>query len=170
MPFYRTPIPVVEDDPQGRGRNSPATFPKQILIVDDEPLIRQLYIRALTDAGYEADGAENGSVAWMALQDETYDLLITDNEMPVLNGMDLLKMLHAARLMLPVILATATFPEDEFIHNPWLRPDITLLKPFTLPEFLHSVAVVLSPHDSINPGLVPPPLPLTRPSPGRLRV
>jgi DNA-binding response OmpR family regulator len=118
--------------------------PKRILLVDNEPLIRQLFTEVLAEAGYQVDGAEDGAVAWKALQKNCYDLLITDNVMPNVSGVELLKMLHAARIDLPVIMATASFPKDEFIRNPRLQPNVTLLKPYTMAEFLGTVKEVLN--------------------------
>jgi len=117
--------------------------PPRILVVDDEPLLRQLYAEVLVDAGYKVDAAEDGAVAWDALQLNGYDLLITDQDMPKVTGIELLKQLYAARLTLPVIMATGTYPQEEFIHHPWLQPDATLLKPYSIAEFLGTVKEVL---------------------------
>ncbi len=51
--------------------------------------------------------------------------------MPKVTGVELLQKLHDARLALPVIMATGTIPEAEFARYPWLRPNATLLKPYT---------------------------------------
>jgi hypothetical protein len=55
----------------------------------------------------------------------------------------LIKKLHAARVALPVIMATAGLPHQEFTRQPWLRPAATLLKPYTIAEFLGTVRSVL---------------------------
>lgn len=117
--------------------------PQRILVVDDEPLIRQLYAEALVESGYDVDCAEHGMAAWKALQKTHYDLLITDNEMPNGSGIDLLKMLYASRKTLPVIMATASLPNNKFFRNPKVQPYITLLKPHTLAEFLLTVEEML---------------------------
>jgi CheY-like chemotaxis protein len=61
----------------------------RLLIVDDEPQIRRIMRTTLTSAGYEVDDAENGARAWKALHLEQYDLLVTDNEMPEMTGLQL---------------------------------------------------------------------------------
>ncbi|MEJ0090032.1 MAG: response regulator [Limisphaerales bacterium] len=85
-------------------------------------------------------------------------LLITDNEMPDATGVELLKMLHTARMTLPIIMATATFPKEEFTRSPWLQPEVTLLKPYTLAEFFGTVEEVLNTsqatHLAANPAAV----------------
>jgi DNA-binding response OmpR family regulator len=136
---------------------------RRILVVDDEPLIRQLYTEVLVEAGHTVDGAENGLVAWDALQVSDYDLLITDNVMPKSSGVDLLKKIHVARMTLPVMMATATFPEEVFIRYPELQPAVTLLKPHTVTEFLEAVEEVLCIHDGVSEELAP--LPVIQASP-----
>jgi DNA-binding response OmpR family regulator len=136
--------------------------------VDDEPLIRQLYTEVLVEAGHKVDGAENGVVAWDALQVSAYDLLITDNEMPKATGVDLLKKIHVARMTLPVMMATATFPEEVFIRYPELQPAVTLLKPHTMTEFLEAVEEVLYIHDDVPAEPGPPTVIQTHPPVKRL--
>lgn len=115
----------------------------RILVADDEPLIRRLNTEVLVGSGYRVDVAEDGAVAWDALQRNGYDLLITDNHMPNETGLDLLKKIHAARMALPVIMATGTFPKDEFTRQPWLAPAAMLLKPYAIAELLGTVQEVL---------------------------
>ncbi len=99
-------------------------------MVDDEPLIRQLYSELLTSSGYEVDVAEDGAVAWDALQEDAYDLLITDHEMPRVSGIELLKKLQNAHMALPVIMVSGTIPEHDLELHPWLHVDAILSKPF----------------------------------------
>src|SRR5579859_935677 len=80
--------------------------PRRILVVDDDADIRQLSTDVLIQHGYHVDAAEDGAAAWEALQLKRYDLLVTDNEMPKLSGVELLEKLHAARMALPIIMAT----------------------------------------------------------------
>jgi hypothetical protein len=82
----------------------------------------------------------------------------------------LLKKIYAARMNLPVIMATATFPEEEFNRSPWLQPEITLLKPHTATEFLEAVEEVLYAHNGLREESVPPPVRQVRPVADRLRL
>src|ERR1700688_3697381 len=111
----------------------------RILVVDDEISIQQLATEMLTRSGYEVDSAADGAAGWEALQAKRYDLLITDNFMPKVTGIELVKKVHGAQMQLPVIMATAIFPEEEFILHPWLRAVPTLLKPFSVAELLSTV-------------------------------
>jgi DNA-binding response OmpR family regulator len=77
------------------------------------------------------------------LQLSSYDLLITDQKMARVGGIELLKKLRAARMAVPVIMATGTSPQAEFDRIPWLQPAAVLLKPYTIPELLDVVRGVL---------------------------
>jgi DNA-binding response OmpR family regulator len=112
-------------------------------VVDDDPTIRQVSMTVLERSGYEVDAAEDGAAAWVALNADCYDLLITDNNMPHVTGIELLKKLRAARMELPVILATENPTEEEFRQHPWLEPDAILVKPYEVEAFLQTVKTVL---------------------------
>jgi DNA-binding response OmpR family regulator len=117
--------------------------PDHILVVEDDNFFRRLNAAVLAQSGYEVDTAEDGAAAWQALNTDSYDLLITDNRMPKVSGVDLLKKLRAARMVLPVIMATGTLPKEEFARYPWLQPAATLLKPYTSEDMLRTVKRVL---------------------------
>lgn len=109
----------------------------------------KLNTRMLKRSGYEVDTAEDGAAAWEVLNADSYDLLITDNVMPKVTGVELLGKLRAARMPLPVIMATSSLPTAAFAGCPWLRPDATLLKPYTAAEMLRTVKKVL--REAITP-------------------
>ncbi len=109
---------------------------RRILVVEDDPDIRRINAMVLHRAGYHVDTAEDGDYAWEALGASHYDLMITDNNMPNLTGMQLLRRLHATRRVLPFIMATGKMPEEEFTQCPWLQPAAKLLKPYTAEELL----------------------------------
>jgi acetyltransferase-like isoleucine patch superfamily enzyme/CheY-like chemotaxis protein len=117
--------------------------PQRILVVEDDRDLRQLNARVLIDSGYAVDVAEDGAAAWQALNTDSYDLLITDNSMPKLTGTELLKKVRAARMELPVIMATRTLPTQELAKNPWLEPVTMLAKPYATDQLLDTVKDVL---------------------------
>ena len=121
--------------------------PCRILVVEDEPDIRKLNAETLIDLGYVVDTAEDGIMAWEALQHNSYDLLVADNEMPRLSGAGLLEKLHHDRRFLPVIMATGTVPPVKLTDQPWFPLVTTLLKPYTLVEFIATVKDTL--HKSV---------------------
>ena len=126
--------------------------PHRILVVEDEILLRERNATVLSHSGYEVDVAEDGAAAWEALSADGYDLLITANRMPNVSGVELLRKLRGAGMTLPVIMATGTFPAEEFATSPWLQPDATLLKPYSRQEMLRTVKKVLREADSTADG------------------
>src|SRR5947209_6247180 len=102
----------------------------RILLVDDDILIREPSAKALAASGYQVDTAEDGACGWKALHARSYDLLITDNSMPKVSGLELVKKLRSAHMTLPVVLASGAIPTEELKRNPWLQLAATLLKPF----------------------------------------
>jgi DNA-binding response OmpR family regulator len=112
---------------------------RRILVVDDDDDIRRFNAEALTGSGYHVEAAVDGAQGWEALNASRYDLLITDNNMPNLTGIELIKKITAARIPVPVILASGVpHPEESE-----LRLAAKLPKPFTLEELLGTVEKVL---------------------------
>ena len=111
----------------------------RILVADDEESIRQLISSILTDAGFEVGTAADGQEAWEALLCQHYDLLITDNEMPRLAGIELIKRMRWAGMITPVIIASGALSQASV--SGFLRSQIAALlhKPFGIFELLTAV-------------------------------
>jgi two-component system OmpR family response regulator len=124
-----------------------ANPPRRILVVDDDNDVRQLSVDVLSGSGYAVEGVTDGAAGWDALQGGSYDLVITDNKMPRMTGIEMIEKLRAARMALPVIMATRHLPVHEFARNPWLKPDASLERPFSNDELLATVKKVLRPDD-----------------------
>lgn len=131
--------------------------PQRILVADDDPSICNFSAQILIRHGYEVNAVADGAAAWEALNAGSYDLLITDNNMPKVSGIELLKKLRAARIPLPVILASGALPTREFARFPWLQPDAMLLKPYVIAQLLETVKVVLRATDGAREQITPPP-------------
>jgi DNA-binding NtrC family response regulator len=140
----------------------------RILVVEDKYDLRQITAEVLMDAGYQVDIAEDGASAWTALQSYPYDLLITDQFLPKVSGIELLRSIHFARLTLPIIMATGFLPIREFALHPYLRTVNLLFKPYSFEKLLNMVSLLLpmttgAIHDMSLP-LLPPETPrLSRP-------
>jgi DNA-binding response OmpR family regulator len=158
------------DEPDTALMADPALPVQRILVVDDDSMICQLNSDVLSSHGYVVDVAEDGADAWEALQFNTYDLMITDNSMPNLSGVDLLKKIYAVRLPLPVIMATSTVPTWELANHPWLRPAAIMLKPYTIDELMETVKSLLSPSSAADGMIMPPPKGRTQPPNDDLRA
>lgn len=121
---------------------SEARLQPRVLVVEDDAAMRKVNTEVLTHSGYQVDSAADGAAAWEALQLNNYDLVVTDNDMPKVTGVELIQKLHAASMVLPVIMATGA-PPDLKRTNQTRQPVVTLLKPYTLDELLAAVREVL---------------------------
>lgn len=119
---------------------SPPPRPKRVLVVDDSPVARALQVALLRRHGHEVDVAADGLEAWNALGTGNYDLVVTDVEMPRLDGLTLTRRIKQdARLAhLPVLMlshrdreedrrqgleagAAGYFTKEGFEEKAWLR-------------------------------------------------
>jgi len=116
---------------------------RRILVVEDEPDIRRSNAMVLHHAGYHVDTAEDGASGWSLLKASHYDVLITDNTMPRVTGLELIKKLRSEEMPLSVILASGTAPTEELEQSPWMRLDAVLLKPYTVKDILTAIRRVL---------------------------
>jgi len=139
----------VEDSPAASSREQ-SNSSWRILVVDDDDDVRQLSVDVLIDSGYEVEAAKDGAAGWEALQTDDFDLVITDNKMPGMTGIEMLERLRAARMTVPVIMATSHLPTHEFASKPWLRPAAALQRPFTNDDLVETVKRVLRVHDSYS--------------------
>ena len=130
----------------------PANSPHRILVVDDDSDTRQLSLDVLAGAGYDVEAVKDGAAGWEALQAKSYDLIITDNKMPRMTGIEMIEKLRSARMAVPVIMATGYLPTHEFARKPWLKPDATLQRPFSNDDLLAAVKEVLRTRRSVNDG------------------
>ena len=128
---------------------------QRVLVVEDESDRRQLNTDVLIDAGYQVDVADDGTTAWAALQLSQYDLLITDQFLPKLSGVELLKKIHDARMSLPVIMVTEILPTWEFALHPCLQAATMLRKPYSMGKFLGTVKSVLAKTAPVGAGIAP---------------
>jgi CheY-like chemotaxis protein len=122
---------------------TPAQPVHQILLVEDDSVVREASTTVLILAGYQVNAVEGSQAAWEALQSRSYDLLITDNKMPGLSGLELVRKLRSAQFALPVIMASGGIAVEELTQNQWLQPATVLPKPFTSDALLMRVAEVL---------------------------
>jgi len=134
---------LATDAANGVFRQSETHPTGRILVVDDEPNILLVMTCMLGRSGYDVDSAEDGADAWEALQAKHYDLLVTDNNMPKVSGIELLQRLHANREAMPVLMVTGTLSKEEFTQFPWHQPFATLLKPFSIAQLLEKVQAFL---------------------------
>jgi DNA-binding response OmpR family regulator len=124
--------------------------PRRILIVAGNEDIRQLGTELLIRTGYEACAAASAEDAWAALHADDYDLVVADRDMPDLSGLRLLVKLRVANMAVPVIMTTSTLPCNITHADRVIRPDATLLAPYTVTEFLGKIQELLSSNVKAN--------------------
>ncbi|HEY8932867.1 MAG TPA: response regulator [Rariglobus sp.] len=100
----------------------------RILVVDDDPAIRDISARILSHAGFAVDVAADGESAWDAFLLHHYDLVVTDQNMPRLDGSGLIERVRNTGTKTPVILMTGGTTNPSSLS---ITPDIFLSKPFS---------------------------------------
>jgi DNA-binding NtrC family response regulator len=91
----------------GLESNDAAAMPSRILVADDEPVIRDLLIDILEDAGHEVDAVEDGQAVIEALASRDVDLVLLDLNMPRVSGLNVLAALPSIQTDARVIVLTA---------------------------------------------------------------
>ncbi len=120
---------------------------KRILVADDNTTMATVIQFNLERAGYATSVAHNGRQAWELLQAGSYDLLVTDHQMPELCGSELCQRVRQdARFAgLPIIMLTAKQME---LEERWLREQLgvvrTMPKPFSPSELISVIAGCLT--------------------------
>lgn len=116
-----------------------------IYCVEDDQGIRDLMIYTLNNAGFEAQGFEDGAGFWGALKNQRPQLVMLDIMLPGEDGIELLKKLRAdpATAPIPVIMATAKSTEYDKVIGLDLGADDYLAKPFGMMEMISRVKAVL---------------------------
>ncbi|MDQ3397579.1 MAG: response regulator, partial [Deinococcota bacterium] len=95
------------------------TEDKRILVADDDRVVRRIVVTKLSGLGYTVNGVEDGQEALEALQEAPPDLLITDQLMPRMHGLQLLREVRGNPDLtgLPVIMLTARGGERDVIEG-----------------------------------------------------
>ncbi len=123
--------------------SSPLPGRARVLVVDDEPAIRDLLSKTLALAEYEVDLAPDGKTALERLRIVPYDLLITDLRMPGVDGLTVIREGRRLRADLPVIIITGYSSEASAIEAVNLGVSGYLTKPFRVPRVLAAAAKAL---------------------------
>ena len=106
----------------------------KFLVVDDFSTMRRIVRNLLKELGYtNVDEAEDGAMALSKLKNEQFDFVISDWNMPVMNGLDMLKSIRAdaALARLPVLMVTAEAKKENIIAAAQAGANGYVVKPFT---------------------------------------
>jgi CheY-like chemotaxis protein/tRNA A-37 threonylcarbamoyl transferase component Bud32 len=107
---------------------------KNVLVVDDNPIVRR-HLRGLLERdGCVVSEAPDGARALALLDERTFDVMFLDLNMPVLDGAGVLEGLNARKRQLPVVLITSSDSSSEIVRAFKLGAKDYLLKPFREPQ------------------------------------
>jgi len=128
---------------------------RAILVVEDDFRLRDIYGRVLRHAGYQVSSVGNGEAGWLQLCGKHFDLLITDNEMAGLTGLDLVRRIRRQAPELPIMMISGALPWAAKDFIVLMTPGSTLEKPFPIATLLKDVATLietLGPAPTLRPG------------------
>ena len=118
---------------------------KKILSVDDSASVRQMVTFALETAGYETVQAEDGKAALELLKKTPVDMIVTDLNMPNLNGIELIKQVRAlpAFKFVPIVLLTTESEDSKKAEGKAAGATGWIVKPFKQDQLLAVVKKLL---------------------------
>ena len=124
---------------------------KKILVIEDDASLRRGITELLVGAGYDVWSAEDGQIGLHQTQQEDFDLIISDINMPKLTGLDVLSKLRSdpSTQHIPFIFLTARSMNQDIRQGMSNGADDYLTKPFSPQELLDAVAVRTQKHDAI---------------------
>ena len=115
----------------------------KILVVEDDPPVREALERALGFEGYEVDTARDGGIALSMVRSDAYDLVLLDVMMPHVDGIETCKRIRASGDTIPILMLTAKTAVDDRVEGLDAGADDYLTKPFALEELLARLRALL---------------------------
>ena len=135
---------VVPLEPMIDDRMIPSSMFGRILVADDEPMNREIVVRALEQFGYKVDTARNGQEVIDQIGEHEYKLILMDIYMPVIDGLTATRHIRALgtnKCQIPIVALTASIQPEE--RQNYLDAGISAIigKPFSLRELRDTVEV-----------------------------
>jgi len=127
----------------------------KVLVVEDEPAVRDALARSLRFEGYDVDTAADGAAALAALAASPADAVVLDVMMPRMDGLEACRRMRAAGDTTPVLMLTARDGVGDRVAGLDAGADDYLLKPFALEELLARVRALLRRARLTGPGDAP---------------
>src|SRR5579871_3665976 len=115
----------------------------ELLVVDDEPFLREAVAASLRFLGFEVTTAENGAGALRLARDRPFDLVVLDVMLPDTDGFEVVARLRRDGLRVPVIFLTARDTQADKVNGLTIGGDDYLTKPFGLEELAARIRTVL---------------------------
>ncbi len=123
---------------------------QKILIAEDDTELCELFQRVLEKNGYYVKGVLNGEKALEALENDYYDLIISDIMMPVMDGYELVRTLRESGNLVPVMMITAKDAFDDMRLGFLSGTDDFMVKPVNINEMVLRVGALLRRAKMIN--------------------
>src|SRR5205823_9627099 len=114
-----------------------------ILVVEDDALLAEGLVSALTRAGHAVQQTGTGRHADLLLRTEDFDLVVLDIGLPDIDGFEVLRRLRLRRMRTNVLVLTARDAVEDRVHGLDLGADDYLTKPFAIAEFEARVRALL---------------------------
>jgi DNA-binding NtrC family response regulator len=119
-----------------------------VLIVDDDPEMRELLLDVLRNEGYEVAEASDGAAAVVALRARSYDIIVIDKNMPGPSGLDLLPGLRRLCPRARLIMMTAFGDVASYVEAIEKGAIEFLFKPFRMDELREAIEKALEPNST----------------------
>jgi two-component system alkaline phosphatase synthesis response regulator PhoP len=114
----------------------------KILIVEDEPVLREGLVDLLAGAGHRVEAVGDGEAALARGSDPAFELVLLDLMLPKLDGIQVCRRLRELRPGLPILILTARGAEDDKVRGLGVGADDYVTKPFSTRELLARVESV----------------------------
>ncbi len=111
----------------------------KILVVEDDPMLRDGLVDLLSGAGHSVDAVADGAAGARQGREGSYDLVVLDLMLPRLDGIEVCRRLRTVRPMLPLLMLTARGAEEDKVKGLRAGADDYVTKPFGVKELLARV-------------------------------
>lgn len=118
----------------------------RILLIEDDEMIAQAVSDSLREIGYVVDWLDNGQIAEVAMETQSYDLLLLDLGLPQRDGLSLLKQIRQQKIDIPILIITARDDITSRLAGLDSGADDYLIKPFDLAELQARMRAILRRH------------------------
>ena len=133
-----------------REREGDGGLSKRILVVDDDPDIRQVLLDRISAYGYTVETVINGREALDALRRGGFDGVLLDMRMPEIDGLEVLRRTHDSHPGLPVVMVTAMSVKEQIVQAAAEGACAYLLKPFDAAQLKHTVEHCFGPASEVR--------------------
>jgi DNA-binding response OmpR family regulator len=110
--------------------------PIKVLLAEDEPSLAMIVKESLETRDFKVELCENGAIALEAFEKSTYDILVLDVMMPILDGFELAKKVRDQNESIPIIFLTAKSQTEDVLHGFHVGGNDYLKKPFSMEELI----------------------------------